>query len=51
MKSGSLNLVEPSGPIQAYRGMALPLPCNKDGNVHKFVVEKQYNTSIILKIK
>jgi len=41
IKSGSLNLVEPWGPIQAYRGIALSLPCNKDGNVHKFIVEKQ----------
>jgi hypothetical protein len=26
MKSGSLNLMEPSGPVQAYTGIALPLP-------------------------
>jgi len=26
LKSGSLNLLEPSGPVQAYNGMALPLP-------------------------
>jgi hypothetical protein len=40
-KSGSLKLMEPSGPIQAYRRIALLLPCNKDGNVHRFIVEKQ----------
>jgi len=26
LKSGSLNLVEPSGPVQACNGIALPLP-------------------------
>jgi hypothetical protein len=26
MKSGSLNLLEPSGPLKAYNGTALPLP-------------------------
>jgi hypothetical protein len=26
MKSGSLNLLEPSGPVQACNGIALPLP-------------------------
>jgi hypothetical protein len=26
MKSGSLNLLEISGPVQAYTGIALPLP-------------------------
>jgi len=26
LKSGSLNLLEPSGPLQACNGIALPLP-------------------------
>jgi len=26
LKSRSLNLLEPSGPVQAYNGIALPLP-------------------------
>jgi hypothetical protein len=26
LKSGSLNLLEPSGPVQASNGIALPLP-------------------------
>ena len=26
MKFGSLELLEPSGPVQAYNGIALPLP-------------------------
>ena len=26
MKSGNLNFLEPSGPLQAYNGTALPLP-------------------------
>jgi hypothetical protein len=26
LKSGSLNLLEPSGPVQAYNGIDLPLP-------------------------
>jgi len=29
LKSGSLNLLEPSGPVQACNGIALPLPCIK----------------------
>ena len=27
MKSGNLNFLEPSGPLQACNGTALPLPC------------------------
>jgi len=27
LKSGSLNLLEPSGPVQACNGIALPLLC------------------------
>jgi hypothetical protein len=30
LKSGSLNLLEPSGPVQACDGSALPLECSKD---------------------
>jgi hypothetical protein len=26
LKYGSLNLLEPSGPVQAFNGIALPLP-------------------------
>jgi hypothetical protein len=26
LKSGSINLLEPSGPIQAFNGIGLPLP-------------------------
>jgi len=29
LKSGSLNLLEPSGPVQACNGIALPLPLPK----------------------
>ena len=29
LKSGSLNLLEPSGPVQACNGIALPLPFMK----------------------
>jgi hypothetical protein len=28
LKSGSLKLLEPSGPVQAFNGTALPLPTN-----------------------
>jgi hypothetical protein len=28
LKSGSLNLLEPYGPVQAYNGIALPLACH-----------------------
>jgi hypothetical protein len=30
LKSGSLNLLEPSGPVKACNGIALPLPCILD---------------------
>jgi hypothetical protein len=30
LKSGSLKLLEPSGPVQACNGTALPLQCSKD---------------------
>jgi hypothetical protein len=29
LKSGSLNLLEPSGPVQACNAIAFPLPQNK----------------------
>jgi hypothetical protein len=29
MKSGSLNLLKPSGPVKACNGIALPLPLHK----------------------
>jgi hypothetical protein len=29
LKSGSLNLLEPSGPVQACNGIALPLPLHE----------------------
>jgi len=37
LKSGSLNLLEPSGPVQACNGIALPLPylfCILHAEVH-----------------
>jgi hypothetical protein len=34
MKSGSPNLLEPSGPVKACNGIALPLPSNKLRNKH-----------------
>jgi len=30
LKSGSLNLLEPSGPVQACNGIALPLTVNRN---------------------
>jgi hypothetical protein len=42
MKSGNLNFLEPSGPLQACTGTALPLPsyCTLSmSNVHRFFVE------------
>ena len=33
LKSGSLSLLEPSGPVQACNGIALPLLCLTSGNV------------------
>jgi hypothetical protein len=46
MKSGSLNLLEPSGPVKACNGIALPLPlhvssitCSPSGGLHKWYME------------
>ena len=37
LKSGSLNLLEPSGPVQACNGIALPSPfASYEEEVHKF---------------
>jgi len=33
LKSGSLNLLEPSGPVQACNGIDLPF-CNCQGHIH-----------------
>ena len=38
MKSGSLNLLEPSGPVQAFKGIALPWPDYKVGRVTSVVI-------------
>jgi len=36
LKSGSLNFLEPSGPVQACHGSALPLPCpDKVGSMQR----------------
>jgi len=32
-KSGSLNFLEPSGPVQACNGTALPLPFTRDAQI------------------
>ena len=33
LKSGNLNLLEPSGPVQACNGIALPLPFYGEVNI------------------
>ena len=33
MKSGNLNFLEPSGPLQALNGTALPLPLSKEDKI------------------
>jgi hypothetical protein len=40
LKSGSLNLLEPSGPVKACNGGALPLPVNLMFVVPYFLVVK-----------
>jgi hypothetical protein len=37
MKSGNLNFLEPSGPLQACNGTALPLPLYDSENVNTIV--------------
>ena len=37
-KSGSLNFLEPSGPVQACNGTALPLPISVRGRVDLNVI-------------
>jgi len=37
LKSGSLNLLEPSGPVQACNGIALPLRLPLHFYYHKFI--------------
>ena len=49
LKSGSLNLLEPSGPVQACNGIALPLPFirsyRNQGSVHLNIWRKQNASS------
>jgi hypothetical protein len=37
LKSGSLNLLEPSGPVKANNGIVLPLLCKQDYTFKAFV--------------
>ena len=42
MKSGNLNFLELSGPVQAFNGTVLPLPLcgrNNDGEVRELMIE------------
>ena len=41
MKSGSLNLPEPSGPAQACNGVALPLPLYKHSTKYSYCYQKR----------
>jgi hypothetical protein len=41
LKSGSLNLLEPSGPVKACNGVALPLP-------YKDELTQQWKESIVV---
>jgi len=40
VKSGSLNLLEPSGPVQACNGIVLPLPLHVSATVGPLVGKK-----------
>jgi hypothetical protein len=44
MKSGSLNLLEPSGPVQACNGIALPLPIEEEIQYRITLGNKAYHT-------
>jgi len=44
LKSGSLNLLEPSGPVQAYNGIALILLCKRT----KYRWQKIFNIIFLL---
>jgi hypothetical protein len=46
LESDSLNLLEPSGPVQAGNGVALPLPYN-DIYVKSFIRSLEHNRQII----
>ena len=47
LKSGSLKFLEPSGPVQACNGTALPLPLPTNFRLHKHVRhERKYYTGI-----
>jgi len=51
LKSGSLNLLEPSGPVQVCNGIALPYHVNKYrrfGDAYTFLV-KQSNWACLMK--
>jgi hypothetical protein len=50
VKSGSLNLLEPSGPVQACNGIALPLPLPERVQGIFLRTRKWLNTQKILKI-
>ena len=49
LKSGSLNLLEPSGPVQAYTGIALPLTQGSDVRLWLQVLkDKRYHLVVWL---
>ena len=45
MKSGSLNLLEPSGPVQAFTGIVLPLPLRSSSRDVGEVISKKLHRS------
>jgi hypothetical protein len=55
LKSGSLNLLEPSGPVQACNGIALPFQCLVDeeeiGDVEKRNEIALYKVKMKTKLK
>jgi hypothetical protein len=44
MKSGNLNFLEPSGPLQACNGTALPLPCGVLREFTAFILNEHSNS-------
>jgi hypothetical protein len=55
LKSGSLNLLEPLGPVQACNGIALPLPTAIDFKAAPFIPQMIHRfktqNSVLLKLR
>jgi hypothetical protein len=50
LKSGSLNLLEPSGPVQACNGIALPLLCHKGKKSRVSMLRKPLSSPVTISL-